>query len=105
MVIAPLLAPNMALSLATALSDSELARKSLFSIAVGFSIALLTGVLMGLFVEFDPTVREISVRSNVSHYYIALALATGVAGSYSITTGVAEALVGVMVAVALLPPL
>ena len=41
----------------------------------------------------------------MSHFYLFLALAAGVAGAYSITAGVAQALVGVMVAVALLPPL
>ncbi len=53
----------------------------------------------------DPAIPEMAARSDVSLFYIFLALAAGVAGAYSITTGVAEALVGVMVAVALLPPL
>ena len=37
--------------------------------------------------------------------YVLLALSAGIAGSLSITKGVAQALVGVMVAVALLPPI
>jgi uncharacterized membrane protein len=37
--------------------------------------------------------------------YIAVALASGCAGALAFTTGVSAALVGVMVAVALLPPL
>jgi uncharacterized hydrophobic protein (TIGR00341 family) len=105
MVIAPLLNPNMALSLATTLADMPLARKALLANLMGIAIALGIGVLMGLFLDVDPRVQQIVVRSDVRHYYIALALATGVAGSYSLATGVAEALVGVMVAVALLPPL
>jgi uncharacterized hydrophobic protein (TIGR00341 family) len=105
MVIAPLLSPNMALSLATALADSKLAGRAIRTNIIGFFLVLSIGMLMGFFLDVDPTLPEIASRSNISHLYIFLALAAGVAGAYSMTTGVAEALVGVMVAVALLPPL
>jgi uncharacterized hydrophobic protein (TIGR00341 family) len=105
MVIAPLLSPNKALSLATALADGDLARRSMRTIGAGVVTALLVAVPMGVLMEVDPSVRELALRSDVRHYYIFLALATGAAGAYTITAGVAEALVGVMVAVALLPPL
>lgn len=105
MVIAPLLSPYMGLSLATTLADGKLARKAATSSIAGFLIAGAIGVAIGFFWEFDPGTPQIASRSAVSHYYIFLALATGAAGAYSITTGVSEALVGVMVAVALLPPL
>ncbi len=105
MVIAPLLSPNKALAFATTLADYKLAKKALSTNIAGFFIVLIMGILIGFIMNADPSVPQIALRSNVSHYYIFLALATGVAGAYSITTGVVEALVGVMVAVALLPPL
>jgi len=105
MVIAPLLAPNMALSLATTLADIQLAKKSIATNIAGFTLVFLISVGFGLLMDVDPEIPQIAARSDVSHFYIFLALASGVAGAYSITTGVAEALVGVMVAVALLPPL
>jgi len=105
MVISPLLGPYMALSLATTLADSNLAFKSATTNAAGFLIVLLISVAIGFFIEADPGLREIAVRANVSYYFIFLALATGVAGAYSLTSEVPEALVGVLVAVALLPPL
>ncbi len=105
MVISPLLGPNKSLALATALADFKLARKALFTNLVGAMIVLLVGIIMGFTMGVDPSIPQIAARSDVSHYYIFLAIATGVAGAYSITTGIAEALVGVMVAVALLPPL
>jgi uncharacterized hydrophobic protein (TIGR00341 family) len=104
-IIAPLLTPNMALSLATTLADSHLARKAIITNITGFAIVLSVGFIMGFFMNVDPSIPQIASRSDVSHYYIFLALAAGIAGAYSITKGVAEALVGVMVAVALLPPL
>ena len=105
MVIAPLLGPNMALSLATALADFKLARKAIITNIIGFTLVLSISILMGLFMKVDPAIPQIAARSDVSNFYIFIALATGVAGAYSIAAGVAEALVGVMVAVALLPPL
>lgn len=105
MVIAPLLSPNMALSLATTLADFRLAKNSIITNMSGMVLGLLTGLLLGIVLNVDPEIPEIASRSDVSYFYLFLALATGVAGAYSITTGVADALVGVMVAVALLPPL
>jgi len=105
MVIAPLLGPNMALSLATTLADFNLARRAIVTSLAGFFLVLGISILMGGFMKVDIDMPQIALRSNVSYYYIVLALATGVAGAYSITKGVAEAMVGVMVAVAILPPL
>ncbi len=105
MVIAPLLGPYMGLSLSAALADGRLARKALPTIFSGTAVAVAIGLVFGLLLEVDPMGRQIASRSDVSYFYILLALASGVAGAYSITKGVAEAVVGVMVAVALLPPL
>ncbi len=105
MVISPLLGPNKALALGTALADFNLAKKALITNISGSFIVLVIGILMGLTMGVDPSIPQIASRSDVSHYFIFLALAAGIAGAYSLTTGVTEALVGVMVAVALLPPL
>ncbi len=105
MVIAPLLSPNMALALATTLADFELAKKSIITNIAGFFITFAIGIAGGILLEVNPTLPEIAARSDVSYYYILIALATGIAGAYSITTAISRELVGVMVAVALLPPL
>lgn len=105
MVIAPLLSPNMALSLATTLADLRLAKKTIITNMCGLLLGLLIGFIIGIFMNVNPEIPQIAARSDVSYFYLFIALAAGVAGAYSITTGVAEALVGVMVAVALLPPL
>jgi len=105
MVIAPLLGPNIGLILAIALADGDLARKSLRTMLTGVAVVLGVSILIGLGFSFDPGGHELAARTEVRHSLIVLALATGVAGAYSITTGISETLVGVMVAVALLPPL
>jgi uncharacterized hydrophobic protein (TIGR00341 family) len=105
MVIAPLLGPNMALSLSTTLADVKLARLSIKTLAVGILIATLLSLALGYALEADPLTPEIASRTNVGLGDIGLALASGSAGALFLTIGVSTALVGVMLAVSLLPPL
>jgi len=105
MVIAPLLGPNMALSLATTLADVKLARLALRTLAIGLLISVALSLSFGYFSAVDPTVPEIASRTYVSLGDLGLALASGAAGALFLTVGVSTALVGVMLAVALLPPL
>ncbi len=105
MVMAPLLGPNMALSLATTLGDSKLASRALRTSLVGFLVAAVLALLCGLLLKADIAAAEIAGRTYVAPSDIAIALAAGVAGALAFTTGVPSSLVGVMVAVALLPPL
>jgi uncharacterized hydrophobic protein (TIGR00341 family) len=105
MVIAPLLGPNVALSLATALGDIDLAKSAAKTDLVGILVALAIAIPIGLLVRVDPRIAEIQTRLHVQLKDIVLALASGAAGVLSMTTGASAALIGVMVAVALLPPL
>jgi len=105
MVIAPLLGPNMALAFATTLGDLELGRSAWWTAAIGGMAALAVAVVGGVLFTIDPEGAEIASRTRVSGGHVALALAAGSAGALSLTRGIAAGLVGVMVAVALLPPL
>lgn len=104
MVIAPLLGPNLALALGTALGDLELMRKALKTNLVGMAISISLSVLLGFVLTFDINSPELMSRTDVGLDSLALALASGAAAALSITTGLSSVLVGVMVAVALLPP-
>lgn len=105
MVIAPLLGPNVALALSTTLGDSKLFKKSVKTNMIGIIVAFSLSVLMGIFLSVDATVYEIASRTDVQLSDIALALASGAAGVLAYTIGMSAAVIGVMVAVALLPPL
>ncbi|TVR34445.1 MAG: TIGR00341 family protein [Balneolaceae bacterium] len=105
MVIAPILGPNVGLSLATTLGDKGLMKRSIKSILYGFSLGMALSILMGILLVIDPDVPEINSRTVVSFADIALGLAAGVAGCLSFTRGISAAVIGVMVAVALLPPM
>ena len=105
MVIAPLLGPNVALSLAATLGDVQLALRSLKTNFAGVFVGLLVAVLLGIFFSVTPDISEVASRTRVGLEDIVLALAAGSAGTLSFTTGLSSALIGVMVAVSLLPPL
>lgn len=105
MVIAPLLGPNVALSLAVTLGDLDLAWDALKANFAGLGVALALSVLVGVLLSVDPTVPEIAGRTDVDLGDIVLALAAGAAGTLAFTQGLSAAVIGVMVAVALLPPL
>lgn len=105
MVIAPLLGPNMSLAFATTLGDLKLLRSAWWAATAGSLVVLGVSVLAGLVLDVDPSGAEIAPRTEVGMGHVALALAAGAAGALSLTRGVAAGLVGVMVAVALLPPL
>ena len=105
MVIAPLLMPNVALCLATTLGDLPLAKGALRANASGILLALGFAAAIGFGAGVDPSIPEIALRTHVGLAEIALALVAGVAGSLSVTTRLSSILIGVMVAVALLPPL
>jgi uncharacterized hydrophobic protein (TIGR00341 family) len=105
MVIAPLLTPNMALALGTTLGDIKLVRQALKTNVIGFSLTLLLAIILGMFIAPDTELAAIKARTQVSFGDLVLALAAGSAGALAFTTGVSAGLVGVMVAVALMPPL
>lgn len=104
MVIAPLLGPNLALALATALGDKKLMLQSIKANAAGVGLCLVLSVIIGLMWPGDYDSEELLSRTNVSYDNIALAIAAGAAACLSLTKGISGVLVGVMVAVALLPP-
>lgn len=105
MVIAPLLGPNVGLSFATALGDFDFGKKALKTNFLGFIIAVSLSIIIGYIWGVNPNNTEISSRTVVLFSDILLALAAGTAGVLALSSGVSAALIGVMVAVALLPPL
>lgn len=104
MVIAPLLGPNLALSLGTALGDTGLMKKAAKTMLVGILLSVAFSAGLGIIWPHDLTSQELISRTNAGMDSVALALASGAAAALSLTTGLSSVLVGVMVAVALLPP-
>ncbi|HSM54198.1 MAG TPA: TIGR00341 family protein [Erythrobacter sp.] len=105
MVIAPLLGPTMALALAATLGDGRLGLNAAGTLGIGALLAIAAGALVGGLATIHPEVAELSNRTVVNAADIVLALACGTAGVLAFSRGGSLSLVGVMIAVALVPPL
>ena len=105
MVIAPLLGPNVGLALASTLGDVELGKKALRASLLGTAVSLSIALLIGFILQPAEWSGEVLSRTTLGWGDIALALASGSAGTLAFTTGAANAVIGVMIAVALMPPL
>lgn len=105
MVIAPMLGPSIALALATTLGDLTLLWRAILTGLAGIGMTLVLSTILGALMHIDPAMPEIASRTQVAWGDLAVALASGCAGALAFTTGVSTTLIGVMVAVALLPPL
>ncbi|MEL6164614.1 MAG: TIGR00341 family protein [Cyanobacteria bacterium J06628_3] len=105
MVIAPLLKPNMALAVATTLGVLSLALRTVRVGFIGVLVPIVFSVLIGLLYPVSPYLPEIAIRTKLTLPDIIVALASGAAAAISLTAGEISSIVGVMVSVALLPPL
>ncbi len=104
MVIAPLLGPNLGFSLGASLGEPDLIMKSLITLFSGGFLAILFAYGIGLIWNGPLDSSELLSRTNVAYSTTAIAMASGAAASLSLVSGVSSVLVGVMVAVALMPP-
>ncbi len=104
MVIAPLLGPILGFAMGAALGDLALVRRGILSLLAGIGIALAVSFLLALIMPPNWESRELMSRAEVRLDGLALAMAAGGAAALSVTRGTSSALVGVMVAAALLPP-
>jgi len=104
MVIAPLLGPNLAFAFGVALGDHVLMARAIRASSIGLILSIGVSILAGLVLPVDLNSRELIARTTVAYDSVAIALASGAAAVLSLTSGLSSVLVGVMVAVALLPP-
>nr|WP_206335471.1 TIGR00341 family protein [Natronolimnobius sp. AArcel1] len=113
MVIAPLIGPALGLSVGSVINDEDLFHESLRYQLLGIVLAIGAAAVFALLVRVTNVVPpgleigavdEISERLAPDLLSLAIALGAGVAGIISIATGTSVALVGVMIAAALIPP-
>lgn len=104
MVIAPLLGPNVAFSFAAAIGDNQLMFSAAKSSILGIGLSVAVAAALALIIPPNTHSAELLARSSLDYGGIVLGLASGAAAALSVTSGVPATLVGVMVAVALLPP-
>lgn len=109
MLISPLMGPIMASGLAFAASDVYLGVKALLGIVGSVITAICFSALLVWLLPFQSPTSEILARTQPNLLDLGVAIFSGLAGSVimarSMSGGTANALPGVAIAVALMPPL
>lgn len=106
MVLAPLMAPIISLSMGVLRSDADLSKQSFLTLFTGMLIALSLSALMAYILPFQEVTHEIEGRLHPSTLDLLVAVLSGVAGAFAnVRENVAKSLPGVAIAVALVPPL
>lgn len=106
MIVAPLLGPAVAMCFATVLGDTRLFARTTRTELVGIGVTIACAALIALFFNHDASniPRAIESRVHPSPLDVGLAVGGGIAAVLTQLTGLSAALVGVMIAIALLPP-
>ena len=113
MVIAPLIGPAMATTVGLVVQDRDLFWRGTRLQVLGFVLGVVTAAAFAALVKgvnlVPPgldvlAIDEVEERLAPDFLSLAVALGAGVAGAFSLTSGVSTSLVGVMIAVALVPP-
>jgi uncharacterized hydrophobic protein (TIGR00271 family) len=106
MLLAPLMAPIVSLSMGILRGNIELFRKSIGKIVIGIFIALLSSALITFLFPYKPITEEMLARLNPTLLDLAVAIISGIAAAYSKSfREIIQSLAGVAIAVALVPPL
>jgi uncharacterized hydrophobic protein (TIGR00341 family) len=113
MVVAPLMGPAVSASVGTILDDPGMTRRGVRLQVVGLVAAIVTAAVMGWLLQQTVlipsgldirTIPQVAERTSPNFLSLFLALGSGIAGSLSIMRGSGSTLVGVAIAVALVPP-
>jgi uncharacterized hydrophobic protein (TIGR00271 family) len=106
MLVATLMSPIMGIGLALVDFDNRLLRKSLLALVGGAIMVLAIGMLIGCIAPAIAPTQEMLSRTAPRLLDLVVALASGAIGAYAVTsTRLSAAVVGVSIAVALVPPL
>ncbi|MDW7731148.1 MAG: TIGR00341 family protein [Methanolobus sp.] len=113
MVVAPLMGPAISASVGTVLDNRKLTSRGVILQVTGLLAAIAVAAVIGFFVQNTILVPagldirdipQVAERTSPNFLSLFLALGSGLAGAISIMRGAGSALVGVAIAVALIPP-
>ena len=106
MIIAPLMGPIIGMAFAIAMGNRKLLRRSSFTLFKGVILTIATSWLAVSIVGLETVDSEILSRTNPTLIDFGIAMAAGLAGAFTQTRrSIADAIPGVAIAVALVPPL
>ena len=106
MIIAPLMGPIIGMAFAIAMGNRKLLRRSSLTLFKGILLTIGTSWLAASIIGLETVGSEILSRTNPTLIDFGIAMAAGLAGAFTQTRrSIADAIPGVAIAVALVPPL
>ncbi|MFA9417509.1 TIGR00341 family protein [Natrinema sp. HArc-T2] len=113
MVVAPLMGPAITASAGSVLADRELAARGVALQVTGLLLAIAVAAVLGWLLKgtviVPPgtdirTIPQVAERTSPGFLSLFIAFGSGIAGAISVSRGSGSTLVGVAIAVALIPP-
>ncbi|CAN5489245.1 hypothetical protein BH23BAC1_BH23BAC1_32020 [soil metagenome] len=106
MILAPLMAPIISLSMGVLRQNKNLIINSLYTVGLGLIVSFICAVLITLITPLNHANPEITARIRPNLLDLGIAVVSGIAGAYAhAREEIAKTLAGVAIAVALVPPL
>lgn len=105
MLISPLMGPIVQLGFSLSVVDFRMMGRSLLALLCGVVLSLGTAVLIVWLSPLRAATSEILARTQPTLFDLLVAVFSGLAGGYAVITRKGEAIVGVAIATALMPPL
>lgn len=106
MIIAPLMGPIVAMAYSVAMGNRKLLRRSSLTLLKGIILTILISWLTASVIGLKTVDSEILSRTNPTLIDFGIAMAAGMAGAFANTRrSIGDAIPGVAIAVALVPPL
>ncbi|EDX86610.1 conserved domain protein [Synechococcus sp. PCC 7335] len=106
MIVAPLMGPIEGIAFALIMANRRLLRRASLALALGALLTVATAMLIAKMTGIETLTSEILARTQPTLLDLGVALAAGAAGALAKSRrGIADALPGVAIAVALVPPL
>jgi uncharacterized hydrophobic protein (TIGR00271 family) len=105
MLVSPLMGPIVALGFSLTTVDYRQMKRSVLALAVGLALSLVISIVIVSVSPLQAETPEILARTNPNLFDLLVAVFSGLAGGYAVIKRKGEAIVGVAIATALMPPL
>ena len=106
MIIAPLMGPIVGMAFSVAMGNRKLLRRSSLTLLKGVILTIVVSWLTASAIGLETVESEVLSRTNPTLIDFGIAMAAGMAGAFTQTRrSIADAIPGVAIAVALVPPL
>ncbi|TCD06517.1 DUF389 domain-containing protein [Erythrobacteraceae bacterium CFH 75059] len=105
MLLSPLMGPMLGAGFALAIGNQPWLRRSVTALVAGMLVAIAFSALLVFASPLQTVTSEIAARTRPNLFDLLVALFSALAGSYAMIRGREGAIVGVAIAVAVMPPL